>query len=168
MELSSGFAGALPDSAALRPTTARRSRRLLRPWGVQLISRPLGVPLITILEVIMITLEPYQRLSKYTLSIAPVFYFISLFPAAFYAFFLLIAANGVISDEEPGLIPWKLTMLSLLVYPIGVIVCLLLAWYRYRREKFQSAFIIALLPLIEIPLSLVLGVIALVSISRIY
>jgi hypothetical protein len=42
MELSSGFAGALPDSAPLRPTAARRSLRLLRPWGVQLISRPLG------------------------------------------------------------------------------------------------------------------------------
>ena len=32
----------LSASAALRPTAARRSRRLLRPWGVQLISRPLG------------------------------------------------------------------------------------------------------------------------------
>ena len=42
MELSSGFASALPDSAPLRPTAARRSLRLLRPWGVQLISRPLG------------------------------------------------------------------------------------------------------------------------------
>jgi hypothetical protein len=41
MELSSGFAVAQPDSAPLRPTAARRSRRLLRPWGVQLISRPL-------------------------------------------------------------------------------------------------------------------------------
>jgi hypothetical protein len=115
----------------------------------------------------MDTPKPFQRLSKYTLIIAPVFYLISLFPAAFYAFFMLIAANGVTSGEEPGLIPWKMTMLSILVYPIGVIVCLVFAWYRYRREKFQSAFIIALLPLIEIPLSLVLGVIALVSISNI-
>ena len=41
-------------------------------------------------------------------------------------------------------------MLSILVYPVGVIICLVLAWLRYRREKFQSAFIIALLPLIEI------------------
>ncbi len=41
-ELSSGFADAQPDSAALRPTAARRSLRLLRPWEVQLISRPLG------------------------------------------------------------------------------------------------------------------------------
>jgi len=116
----------------------------------------------------MDALKPYQRLSKYALIIAPVFYFISLFPAAFYAFFLLLAADGVVSDKEPGLIPWKVTMLSLLVYPIGVIVCLLLAWFRYRREKFQSAFIIALLPLAEIPLSLILGIIALISISNIY
>jgi hypothetical protein len=42
MELTSGLAVAQPDSAALRPTAARRSRRFLRPWGVQLISRPLG------------------------------------------------------------------------------------------------------------------------------
>ena len=42
MELSSGFADAQPDSAPLRPTAARRSLRLLSPWGVQLISRPLG------------------------------------------------------------------------------------------------------------------------------
>ena len=116
---------------------------------------------------IMDTPKPYQRLSKYTLIIAPVFYLISLFPATFYAFFMLIAANGVISDTEPGLIPWKLTMLSILVYPVGVIICLVFAWYRYRREKFQSAFIITLLPLIEIPCSLVLGVIALFSISNI-
>lgn len=116
----------------------------------------------------MDTLKPYQRLSKYTLIIAPVFYFISLFPAAFYAFFLLLAADGVTSSREPGLIPWKVTMLSLLVYPIGAVVCFLLAWYRYRREKFQSSLIIALLPLVEIPLSLVLGVIALVSIANIY
>ena len=115
----------------------------------------------------MDTPKPYQRLSKYTLIIAPVFYFASLFPAAFYAFLMLIAANSVISDKEPGLIPWKLTMLSLLVYPVGVIVCLVFAWYRYRRERFQSAFVITLLPLIEIPLSLALGVIALVSISNI-
>lgn len=59
-------------------------------------------------------------------------------------------------------------MLSILVYPVGVIICLVLAWLRYRREKFLSAFIIALLPLIEIPCSLVLGVIALASISNIY
>jgi len=42
MELSSGFAVAQPDSAPLRPTAARRSLRLLRPLGVQLISRPIG------------------------------------------------------------------------------------------------------------------------------
>ena len=115
----------------------------------------------------MDTPKSYRRLSKYSLIIAPFLYFISLFPAAGYAFFLLIAANGVISDTEPGLIPWKVTMLSLLVYPIGVIVCLLLAAYRYRQGKFQSAFIITLLPLIEIPLSLVLGVISLVFIATI-
>jgi hypothetical protein len=116
---------------------------------------------------IMDTPKSYQRLSKNSLIVAPFFYFISLFPAAFYAFFLLIAANGVVSDTEPGLIPWKLTMLSLLVYPIGVIVCLLFAWYRYRRGKFRSALIITLLPLVEIPLSLALGAIALVGIATI-
>ena len=114
----------------------------------------------------MDTLKPYQRLSKYTLIIAPVFYFISLFPAAFYAFFLLLAADGVTSSSEPGLIPWKLTMLSLLVYPIGAVVCLLLAWYFYHQKKFRSAFIIALLPLIQIPLSLILGVISFIFLSN--
>jgi hypothetical protein len=112
--------------------------------------------------------KSHQDRSKYILIRAPIFYFLSLFPAAGYAFFLLIAASGVVSDTEPCLIPWKLTMLSLLAYPIVVIVCLLLAWYLYRRQKFQSAFIIALLPLIEISLSLVLGVISLISLSYCY
>jgi hypothetical protein len=113
------------------------------------------------------TPKSYQRLSKYTLIIAPIFYFISLFPAAFYAFFMLVAANGVTSNTEPGLIPWKLTMISLLMYPVGVIICLVFAWYWYRREKFQGAIIITLLPLIDIVLSLILGAIALISISNI-
>ena len=116
----------------------------------------------------MYTLKPYQNRSKYALTIAPIFYFLSLVPAACYAFFLLLAADGVVSDTEPCLIPWKLTMLSLLVYPIVIVVCLLLAWYLYRREKFQSAFIIALLPLIEFSLSLIMGVISLISISSCY
>ena len=60
----------------------------------------------------------------------------------------------------------KLAMLSILVYPVGVIICLVLAWLRYRREKFQSAFICALLPLIEMFAGA--GVIALASISNIY
>jgi len=36
----------------------------------------------------MDTPKPYQRLSKYTLIMAPIVYFLSLFLAAFYAFFL--------------------------------------------------------------------------------
>lgn len=116
----------------------------------------------------MDTPKPYQDRSKYTLIGATIFYILSLVPAVCYAFFLLIAADGVVSDTEPCLIPWKLTMLLLLAYPIGIVVCLLLAWYRYRQKKFQSAFIIALLPLIQISLSLILGVISLISISNCY
>jgi hypothetical protein len=116
----------------------------------------------------MDTLKPYQDRSKNTLIRASIFYFFSLIPAVCYAFFLLMAANGVVSDTEPCLIPWKLTMISLLVYPIGIVVCLLVAWFCYRQKKFQSAFIIALLPLIQISLSLILGVISLISISNCY
>lgn len=116
----------------------------------------------------MDTLKPYQNRSKYALTRGAIFYFFSLGPAICYAFFLLLAANGVVSDTEPCLIPWKLTMLSLLVYPIVIVVCLLLAWYLYRWQKFQSAFIIALLPLIEISLALILGVISLISIASCY
>ncbi len=112
--------------------------------------------------------KSHQERSKYTLIRASLFYFFSLGPAVCYAFFLLLAANGVVSDTEPCLIPWKLTMLLLLAYPIVIVVCLLLAWYLYRRKKFQSAFIIALLPLVQISLSLILGVISLVSISSCY
>jgi len=112
--------------------------------------------------------SPFKKRSKITLVLSLFFYPITLGGALFFAGFMVLGFNGVTSTAGVDMIPWKLTMLLLIIYPVLILIALLVAWHRYSQGRYRSAFIITLLPLLDIPITFIMAIIAFITISISY